>query len=191
MQKSKKTHLKNMCSPIKYNFCILYYSCKKHFLCPLQSPHNSFHFHFHIFSLQVQRFLHDILLDQLSPLVELKFWLAKLAVSNPPVNTRRPLLLEVVPQVISLQIAIIYCCLFIYKSKLTDFKYCYLNFISCTVTFVSSQPCAWHNVTFIVTPWPLSCCMPPTSGWADCITDQYVATSKSGNSSQSKDRQNR
>lgn len=64
---------------------------------PLQSPHNSLH----IFSLQVQRFLHDILLDQLSPLVELKLWLAKLAVSNPPVNTRRPLLLEVVPQVIA------------------------------------------------------------------------------------------
>lgn len=103
MQKSKKTYLKNMCSPIKYNFLILYYSCKKHFLCPLQSPRNSFHFHFHIFSLQIQRFLHDILLDQLSPLVELKFWLAKLAVSNPPVNTRCPLLLEVVPQVISNQ----------------------------------------------------------------------------------------
>ncbi|GFG31584.1 hypothetical protein Cfor_04769, partial [Coptotermes formosanus] len=48
---------------------------------------------------KIQRFLHDILLDQLSPLVELKYWLAKLAASNPPVNTRRPLLLEVVPQV--------------------------------------------------------------------------------------------
>ena len=87
----------------------------------------SHHIPLHIFSLQVQRFLHDILLDQLSPLVELKLWLAKLAVSNPPVNTRRPLLLEVVPQVISNQ----NCddlLSSVHKSKITDFKYCYFKF---------------------------------------------------------------
>ena len=40
---------------------------------------------------------------------------------------------------------------------------------------MSSQPHAWHNVTFIDS---LSCCMPSTSVWADCTTDQYVATPK-------------
>ncbi|PNF19693.1 Zinc finger MYND domain-containing protein 10 [Cryptotermes secundus] len=49
--------------------------------------------------LKLQCFLHDTLLDQLSPLVELKYWLAKLASSHPPPITRRPLLLEVVPQI--------------------------------------------------------------------------------------------
>jgi hypothetical protein len=87
-----------MCTPIKHDCQLSYCSCNN-ISCPLQSSNNSFH----IFFLQVQRFLHDTLLDQLSPLVELKFWLAKLAVTNPPVNTRRPLLLEVVPQVITNQ----------------------------------------------------------------------------------------
>ncbi|KDR20709.1 Zinc finger MYND domain-containing protein 10 [Zootermopsis nevadensis] len=49
--------------------------------------------------IKLQCFMHDTLLDQLSPLVELKYWLAKLASCNAPFTTRRPLLLEVIPQI--------------------------------------------------------------------------------------------
>jgi hypothetical protein len=63
---------------------------------PLAISQSHFGFYF-----QLQRYLHDILLDQLSPLAELKYWLAKLASSQLPHATRRPLLLEVVPQVLS------------------------------------------------------------------------------------------
>ncbi|KAG8228659.1 hypothetical protein J437_LFUL008896 [Ladona fulva] len=45
----------------------------------------------------LQRYLHDELLDQLSPLVELQRWLSHLAVSQPPVISR-PVILEVVPE---------------------------------------------------------------------------------------------
>ncbi|CAG2066925.1 unnamed protein product, partial [Timema podura] len=47
---------------------------------------------------QLQCYLHDTLLDQLPPLLELKYWLAQLAVTNAPLSTRRPFVLEVTTQ---------------------------------------------------------------------------------------------
>nr|CAD7576537.1 unnamed protein product [Timema californicum] len=48
--------------------------------------------------IKLQCYLHDTLLDQLPPLLELKYWLAQLAVTNAPVSARRPFVLEVTTQ---------------------------------------------------------------------------------------------
>nr|CAD7443563.1 unnamed protein product [Timema bartmani] len=49
--------------------------------------------------IKLQCYLHDTLLDQLPPLLELKYWLAQLAVTNAPLSARRPFVLEVTTQV--------------------------------------------------------------------------------------------
>ncbi|KAJ4428702.1 hypothetical protein ANN_25695 [Periplaneta americana] len=48
---------------------------------------------------KLQCFLQESILDQLPPLVELKYWLAKLAVANFPPASKQPLILEVTPQI--------------------------------------------------------------------------------------------
>ncbi|PSN56601.1 Zinc finger MYND domain-containing protein 10 [Blattella germanica] len=48
--------------------------------------------------MKLQCFLQETLMDQLSPLIDLKYWLAQLASSNPPPTPKRPLILEVIPQ---------------------------------------------------------------------------------------------
>ncbi|KAJ9585628.1 hypothetical protein L9F63_002573 [Diploptera punctata] len=49
--------------------------------------------------IKLQCFLHENVMDQLSPLIELKYWLAQLACSNPPSPSQRPLILEVIPKI--------------------------------------------------------------------------------------------
>lgn len=44
--------------------------------------------------MKLQPLLHPVLLDQVSPLIELKQWLCQVSVSDPPTATQKPLLLE-------------------------------------------------------------------------------------------------
>ncbi|XP_047119753.1 zinc finger MYND domain-containing protein 10 [Schistocerca piceifrons] len=49
--------------------------------------------------LKLQGYLHDVLVDQLSPLSELQYWLSHIAVSQVPPTGKKPLILEVLPQI--------------------------------------------------------------------------------------------
>lgn len=49
--------------------------------------------------MKLQSLLHPVLLDQLSPLIELKQWLCHIAVSEPQSATQKPLLLEPVLEI--------------------------------------------------------------------------------------------
>lgn len=48
--------------------------------------------------MRLQKYLTDVLLDQIPPLMDLKYWLAQAAFSDPPVQ-KKSLIIELVPEV--------------------------------------------------------------------------------------------
>lgn len=56
-----------------------------------------FDWEYHFF--QVQKHLTENLIDQISPLIQLKHYLARLSVSEPQSQNRRPLIMETIPEI--------------------------------------------------------------------------------------------
>ncbi|XP_046473343.1 zinc finger MYND domain-containing protein 10 [Neodiprion pinetum] len=49
--------------------------------------------------VKLQKYLHETILDQISPLIELKRWLCQLSVMSQPPNAQKPIIVEMLPEV--------------------------------------------------------------------------------------------